>query len=231
MDHLVTAVNRIADAQTGTLPLWISIVSPLVLTLISLFLSVRMEHQNKKLQIAFANRDLQNLTRHHVLDIYNAYCTALDCVGGVSDKLTNVFTSEQSYYSWANDVQKTDSELFRAYNQARLMLDDENLLTVLKKARDSYDKINAKISEYIATGIPVQTLTNAWTQISAQYGIVRGDYYSLNHNPIYGEAFSRLCETSHTKRIQILIKEYLDIVGCDDFDERFKKYVKIREMQ
>lgn len=55
MDHLVTAVNRIADAQTGALSLWISIVSPLVLTLISLFYqsewSIRTKNFKLHLQI------------------------------------------------------------------------------------------------------------------------------------------------------------------------------------
>ena len=169
--------------------------------------------------------------RKAVLDIYNAYCTACNCIGSASENVASIFVADQSYYQWANDVQKANSDLFRAYNQTKLLLDDDKLLITLKAARDAYAKINAEVSDYIATGLPTQTITNAWTQISAQYGIAVGNYYALMQNPLCGEAFSKLCETSYTKRIQTSIKAYLDIVGRDDFDALFKKYVQIKELQ
>ena len=233
MEELVIAVNRLADSSTS-LPMWanvVSIVVPILLTLLTIYLTIRIDRQNKKLQIALANRDMQNQTRQAVLDIYNAYCAACNCIGSASENVSSIFVADQSYYQWANDVQKANSELFRAYNQARLLLDDENILNTLKTARDAYSKINSEIGAYIATGLPTQTITNAWSQISIQYGISVGNYYALIQNPICGEAFSKLCETSYTKRIQASIKTYLDIVGCDDFDEPFKKYVQIRELQ
>lgn len=233
MEELVIAVNRLADSSTS-LPMWanvVSIVVPILLTLLTIYLTIRIDRQNKKLQIALANRDMQNQTRQAVLDIYNAYCTACNCIGSAHESVASIFVADQSYYQWANDVQKANSDLFRAYNQARLLLDDEKILNTLKTARDAYSKINSEIGAYIATGLPTQTITNAWSQISIQYGISVGNYYALIQNPICGEAFSKLCETSYTKRIQASIKNYLDIVNRDDFDEPFKKYVQIRELQ
>lgn len=234
MDELIIAVNRLVDSQTGTLPLWaniVCIVVPILLTALSIYLTVRMDRQNKKLQIDLANRDMQNQTRQAVLDIYNAYCSACNCIGSASENVASIFVADQSYYQWANDVQKANSDLFRAYNQTKLLLDDEKLLSTLKAARDAYAKINTEVSDYIATGLPTQTITSAWSQIAVQHGIAVGNYYALMQNPLWGEAFSKLCETSYTKRIQTSIKAYLDIVGRDDFDAPFKKYVQIKEMQ
>lgn len=234
MDELIIAVNRLVDSQTGTLPLWaniVCIVVPILLTVLSIYLTVRMDRQNKKLQIALANRDMQNQTRQAVLDIYNAYCAALNYVGPVADNVASVFVSDQSYYNWAGDVQKAYAELCRACNQANLMLNDDKLMHELRSARDAYARILTEINCYIYTGIPSQTITNAWAQISKHYGVVAGNYAALMQNPVLGDAFTKACETSFTKNIQKNIKGYMDIVGCDSFDEPFRKYVQIRDMQ
>lgn len=233
MEELILAVNQLADSQAGTLPLWVNIISiivPILLTALTIYLTIRLDRQNRKQQILLANRDMQNQTRQCVLDIYNAYSTAMSCVARVSDGVASVFALEQSYYVWSNDVQKAYSGVCRSCNQAKLILNDDKLLHKLENARDVYARLNSEIINYISTGIPSQVIANAWSQISVQYGISIGNTYALMQNPVYGDAFVKLCETSFTKQIEKLIKDYLDIVGCDAFDEPFKKYVQISEL-
>ena len=53
MDELVIAVNKMAESLQNSTPVWISAVSiivPIVLTIVSIVLSVRTDRNNKELQ-------------------------------------------------------------------------------------------------------------------------------------------------------------------------------------
>ena len=67
MDEIIKSLDNIADAINGdALAMCLSIifaVVPIVLTIITIVLSVRMDKQNKKLQKAIADRDTVNQTR------------------------------------------------------------------------------------------------------------------------------------------------------------------------
>jgi len=110
------------------------------------------------------------------------------------------------------------------------MLNDPELLSQMKKAFEAFTQLNIKVKSYISTGIPSQIIANAWTQFSQQYTVQPGNYYVLFQNRALGEAFARLCETSFTKEIQICADRYNNIVGNDAFDEPFKKYIQMKEL-
>lgn len=233
MEELTSAVDRIADSLGSNLPLWASIaglVVPIVLTIVTIILSVRMDQQNKQLQKVLSNRDTINQTRQCVLDIYNAYLTALNITCQANGNVAGIFVSDQYYYRWEQDVRNADVAIIGAYNRAKLMLENEALITEMEKARDAFSQLARAISSYIYTGIPSQIITNAWVQFSVQYNVQTGNYYALTQNRILGEAFAKLCETSYTKDIQDKMSSYIGIVGTDAFDKVFKKYVQIKEL-
>lgn len=74
MDELIRALEQIADAIYGdTFSIVWSIiftVIPILLTVTTIVLSVRMDRQNQKLQKMIADRDAINQTRQCILDIY-----------------------------------------------------------------------------------------------------------------------------------------------------------------
>ena len=55
----------------------------------------------------------------------------------------------------------------------------------------------------------------------------KGNYYSLYQDGVLGDEFIKMCSNSHTEEIQKNIEFYISIVGCDDFDNKFKKYLQI----
>lgn len=233
MEELVSAVDRIADSPGSNLPLWASIaglVVPIILTIVTIVLSVRMDRQNKQLQIVLSNRDMINQTRQCVLDIYNAYLTALNITYQANGNVAEIFVSDQYYYRWEQDVRNADVAIIGAYNRAKLMLEDEALITEIEKARNAFSQLAKAISSYIYTGIPSQIITNAWAKFSVQHSVQIGNYYALTQNRVLGEDFSKLCETSYTKDIQNKMSAYIEIVGTDAFDKVFKKYVQIKEL-
>ena len=79
MEELIKAINNVAEACGEALPRWASIagiVAPIILTVITIYLSLRMDKQNKKLQKMLSDRDTINQTRECILNIYNSfYCS------------------------------------------------------------------------------------------------------------------------------------------------------------
>ena len=233
MEELINAVNRVADSVGSTLPLWASVaglVVPIMLTVVTIILSVRMDQKNKKLQTMLSNRDTMNQTRQCVLDIYNSYLTALNLAVQADGNVAEIFVSDQSYYRWAQDIEIANTNIMRSFNQTKLMIQDEELLKQIRNARDAFSQLTMAINAYIYTGIPSQTVVNAWAQFSPQYGIQGGNYFALMQNRTLAENFTKLCETSYTRDIQAKIEGYINAVVNDAFDEPFKKYVQIKEL-
>ena len=102
-------MNEIVDVMSGNaLATCLSVVFavvPIVLTIITIVLSVRMDKQNQKLQKTIADRDAANQTRQYVLDIYNAYLEAFCLAAQANGNLDDIFASEYSYWQWTNDFE------------------------------------------------------------------------------------------------------------------------------
>jgi hypothetical protein len=232
MEQIVQALNEIKNVIEGdrftVVMSGILAVTPIILTIITIWLSVRMDKQSKKLQKELADRDQKNQTRSCVLDIYNTYLSAFHMTGQATGNISEIFVSDQSYYKWALEVEENSKNIMSAYNRAKLMLKDEDLINELKKGFEAFSILNGSVKSYIFSGLPTQTIQNAWNQFSVVHPqIQRGDYYALYIDRVLGEEFKALCNNSYTENIQQQIEVFIGIVGCDSFDEKFKYYVKI----
>ena len=233
MEELGAAINHVAEALQTTTPAWVSatgIIVPIILTVISIVLSVRMDKNNKEMQKMLANRDMMNQTRQCVLDIYSAYFNGFHILTQANGNIAEIFVSDQSYYRWAQDIESAERSITQAYNQAKLLLEDQQLLSQLSDAQAAFYSLNNAVKSYIYTGIPSQTIINAWAQFTPQYSVAMGNYIALFQNRALGEAFSRLCETTYTRDIQEKVKAYIDLVRSEQFDVPFKKYVQIQNL-
>lgn len=236
MDDIINSLDKIADAINGNaLTMCLSIifaVVPIALTIITIVLSVRMDKQNQKLQKSIIDRDTINQTRQCILDIYNAYLDAFRLTGQANGNVDDIFVSDQSYYMWANDVDNKSKAVMYAYNRAKLMLNDPQLLANLKNGFDAFSALNGAVKSYIFTGTPTRTIQNAWcTFCQSHPNIQPGDYYALLQDSIMANEFRKLCSNSYTDGIQKNIEMYMAVVGNDDFDEKFKKYLQISKAE
>ena len=232
MDDIINSLDKIADAINGNaLTTCLSIifaVVPIALTVITIVLSVRMDEQNQKLQKSIIDRDTVNQTRQCILDIYNAYLDAFHLTGQANGNVDDIFVSDQSYYMWANDVDNKSKAVMYAYNRAKLMLNDPQLLETLKNGFDAFSALNGAVKSYIFTGTPTRTIQNAWcTFCQSHPNIQPGNYYALLQDSIMANEFRKLCSNSYTDGIQKNIEMYMAVVGNDDFDDKFRKYLKI----
>ena len=236
MDEIIKSLDRIADAINGNaLTTYFSIlfaVVPIVLTIITIILSVRMDKQNQKLQKLIADRDTVNQTRQCVLDIYNAYLDAFCMTAQTNGNVAGIFVSDQSYYMWANDIDNKSKAVMYAYNRAKLLLDDPQLLETLRNGFDAFSALNGSVKSYIFTGTPTRTIQNAWfTLCQAHPNIQAGNYYALAQDSVLADEFRKLCSNTYTDGVQKNIEMYMGVVGNDDFDEKFKKYLQISKAE
>ena len=107
MEEIVAAINNVAESLKNSTPAWVSVVGvlvPIVLTVVSIILSVRIDKNNQQMQKMLANRDMMNQTRQSVLDIYNSYFNGFMILTQANGNIAEIFTSDQSYYRWAQDI-------------------------------------------------------------------------------------------------------------------------------
>lgn len=236
MDEVVKSLDQIADATNGNaLTTCLSIVFavvPIVLTIITIVLSVRMDKQNQNLQKLIADRDTINQTRQCILDIYNAYLNAFHLAGQANGDVADIFASDQSYYTWAIDVETKGKDILYAYNRAKLLINDEDMIAVLKEGFIAFSNLNGSVHAYISTGIATGMIQNAWQSFTISHPqVVSGNYYALYQNCVFGEEFKKLCSNTYTDDIQKNIERYMAVVGNDSFDNMFKKYLQITKTE
>lgn len=174
---------------------------------------------------------MMNQVRQNVLQIYNAFLQALNTCTPGELSVANIFLTQQSIANWVQDLDKTNKQIMYAYNQANLLLDDEDLKATLKECMNAYGEVYISVLNYLNTDIPFQVIVNAWNEITSKYGITNGDYYTLYQNQPSAEHYINLCENSHTRFINSKVKKYIDLTKPQAFDDKFKKYVKIEPLE
>lgn len=235
MEELITLLQEILNnMQSNT---WenvltvVGIVVPILLTGISIYLTVSIDKRNTKLQKEIHNRDVRNQTRGMFLDIYNKFFDAYHITVSARGNISDIFTSHQSYIEWYKNISKIEVELNFAYNQSKLLLDDKNLLSNIKKILDAFSDIDSTVFNYIKTGIASQTIENAWKEFSLKNNIDKNRYDIFVFNPYLRMEFQKLCENDYTNEIEEKVNKFNYLMESDDFDNLFRNYVKITELQ
>lgn len=214
-------------------PVWLTYLSalgPLILTGISVFIACRQHCQNQKLQKQIADRDASNLLRQNVLDIYNAYFNGFNVVLQAIGNVADVFATPLSSQQWFAELQKAHETLACSYNQAKLMLDDPNLLKALELSFRKFNDLYGEVARYYSSGLLIATMSNAWNAISHKYMIGAGDYMTLVQNLAAMEEFWKLCDNRHTQEIRRLMEDFRASMATENFDKYFKKYIQIKQL-
>lgn len=234
MERIVQELQKIVEILLQNQnPVWLSYLSsigPIFLTGISVFIACRQHKQNLDLQKQIANRDSINLLCQNILGVYNAYFGALRVVEQAVGNVAEVFSNPQSLCQWCNELQKAYEMLNCSYNQAKLMLDDEQMLQVLKISINKFSELYNAVNVYYHSGIPLKIIRDAWKDISSEYEIFIEDYITLAMSHQAKKKFLEKCDNIHTRHISDLMNEFKESLANKEFDEHFKKYIKIKEL-
>ena len=107
-----------------------------------------------------------------------------------------------------------------SYNQAKLMLDDDQLLQALKTSFYKFNDLYGCVNSYYHSGLPFSAMNNAWAVVSPKYMINAGDYVTLSQNLPAMEEFWKLCENRHTQDI----RKFMEVFKSSMEDETFETY-------
>ena len=221
MEEIVQELQKISEIllQNQT-PAWLTYLSslgPLILTGISVFIACGQHKQNQNLQKQIANRDSSNLLRQNVLEVYNAYFNGLRVVDQAVGNVADVFASPQSLQQWVYEFQRAYEMLACSYNQAKLMLDDDQLLQALKTSFYKFNDLYGCVNSYYHSGLPLSAMNNAWAVVSPKYMINAGDYVTLSQNLPAMEEFWKLCENRHTQDIRKFMEAFKSSMEDETF--------------
>lgn len=231
MEELIQSINNIAEALKNGTPAWVTIISglaPIVLTVITIILSMRMNKQNKELQRLIHNRDVKNQSRQDILSIYNAFSEALKTLQ-LYGTVETIFSHEQSVMFWSQEINNKERDIIKACDKAKLMFSDKDLIDCLLQAMNAYHEICICVSRYVYNGTYLQVLQSAKTSIAAQFGMAT-NVAAVYLNTASREQLIKMCENENTREITKRIKIYTDLMDDDKFDVKFKKYLEIKEL-
>lgn len=232
MEEVVSALKEISEAINSSTPWWVTLfsaITPVLLTIITIILSVRMDKQNSALQKEIHNLDAKNQARQDILSIYKAYTEAF-YVLTKSGPAAGYFINDQLAQTWYQELSDASKELTNALNLAELLFEDKELINILIKARETYLKVCADVSRYRISGVPSQTLQTAQRVVSNKYGINASNNIELVNNPAALEMLIRECDNLFVKEIQAGIDNYSEMMKNENFDSKFRRYIVVSEL-
>lgn len=231
MNDTLQALNEIVrildESQNPTWLLYLSALGPLILTAISVFIACRQHWQNQNLQKQIADRDYKNILRQNALAIYNDFFNGLRVVYQAVGNVAEVFSTPKSLDMWARELQTAYEQMTASYNHARLMLDDDKLMEVLKRTYNCFAELVDEFNSYCGSGEVYSVIGNAFRIASSKYGVK--NELELFLNPAAKEEYLKLCYTDIAKKIHGLMQAYIEAMADDNFDVYFKKYVQLEK--
>ena len=185
MNDTLQALNEIVrildESQNPTWLLYLSALGPLILTAISVFIACRQHKQNQDLQKQIADRDYKNMLRQNALEIYNDFFNGLRVVYQAVGNVAEAVSTLESLSKWAIELQTAYEQMTASYNHAKLMLDDDKLIEVLKRTYNCFVELYDKFNSYCSSGEVYSVIGNAFNAKSAKYGVK--DEIELFMNP------------------------------------------------
>jgi len=232
MEDIITPLNNIADAIKGGIPTWVTVLgafTPIILTVITIILSVRMDEQNKKLQQDIHKRDVRNQARQDILGIYDSFCETLVVLKrrGI---VASILSDEYATNCWNQELSEVSTKVSKACDRAKLLIDDKELTDYLCLLTQDYHDIYASISRYLYSGVPAQMIQVARNNLQNQYGNAVSNPSFLVSNVAIRNQYIQMCENEITKELQRKIDAYCEMLSDDKFDIKFKKHLVIDEL-
>lgn len=231
MEDILQALNDIVqileESQNPTWLLYLSALGPLILTAISVFIACQQHKQNQALEKQIADRDYKNILRQNALAIYNDFFNGLRVVHQAVSNVAEVFSIPKSLDMWAKELQTAYEQITASYNRAKLMLDDDKLVEVLKHTYDCFVELYDEFNSYCNSGEVYSVIGDAFNVISAKYGVK--NELELLLNPAAKEEYLKRCYSDNAKKIHGLMQAYIEAMADDNFDVYFKKYVQLEK--
>ena len=235
-ERIIEALDRIADAIDSNewvtiLISIIAIIAPLILTIISICLSIRMDKNNKDLQRQIHNRDVDNQTRQLFMDIYSSFSKATNTA--INLKKANellAFNTDNRFY---NDLCSAGQEMEYSFDKFKLLNDgtdnDKRLLGYLSDYIDAYSDLYNEITNYLQNPLYKQHIDDAWAK-AATHGILYPNFFSIMLNSNFKNEFIAFFKDQYTDTISQKAEKVTSIFQQEELAQLFIEHIKIKKI-
>ncbi len=235
-EKIIEALDKIADAIDSNewvtiLISIIAIIAPLILTIISICLSIRMDKNNKDLQRQIHNRDVDNQTRQLFMDIYSSFSKATNTA--INLKKANellAFNTDNRFY---NDLCSAGQEMEYSFDKFKLLNDgtdnDKRLLGYLSDYIDAYSDLYNEITNYLQNPLYKQHIDDAWAK-AATHGILYPNFFSIMLNSNFKNEFIASFKDQYTDTISQKAEKVTSIFQQEELAQLFIEHIKIKKI-
>lgn len=121
--EIARAIDNLTQIITSErAPAWLtyaSALAPILLTVISLFLTVAIDRRNRKLQIYFHKKDASNELRTVILAVFDNCLDAYMLAEFSRGKVARYFATQSTYMEWAKKIEEFCYRIQVGINRAR----------------------------------------------------------------------------------------------------------------
>ena len=201
MEELIQAINN------NNVPVWItyvSIIVPIILSVVVIVTTLLQHRQNKQLQKAISDRDVNFQMHEEILKIYSTFEDFHDFVM-LNSNLVAVISNNKRLSSFFDGVNKFQIKLSHASNHVKLIFEDKKLKNIISNIHEMFFSFIKEFSEYYNSGKIEENSETAWTLMNDQFKIKKGEYWKLLSNKKVYENFKKLYKDEHVNKLQTSI--------------------------
>ena len=201
MEELIQAINN------NNVPVWItyvSIIVPIILSVVVIVTTLLQHRQNKQLQKAISDRDVNFQMHEEILKIYSTFEDFHDFVM-LNSNLVAVISNNKRLSSFFDGVNKFQIKLSHASNHVKLIFEDKKLKNIISNIHEMFFSFIKEFSEYYNSGKIEENSETAWTLMNDQFKIKKGEYWKLLSNKKAYENFKKLYKDEHVNKLQTSI--------------------------
>ncbi len=209
----------------------ISVLLPIILSIVIIVQNKIYEHRNIELQKRIHNREWSQQYHDDILLVYNTYYEFCDVVftSGFSYNVEN--GNVNSAAAWVNQLQILKGNILRRKDLARLLFQKKNseMFNVIDTCfSDEIDIIDKYIS-YISFGKLLEVSENAWNRVT-QNPLIKYNYSVLQQDRRMYDDFLKLCQSDELQEIKKLLDKDIKSHDYDKYDIYFEEYFSVDKL-
>lgn len=226
IEELIKTINENTVSKEITIA---GIIIPIAISIAVAIFAVIQHIQNVRLQRSISNRDYKVQMHADILSIYDGYCLVQSSLGKANENISTLLANHNVMFPWLNELQYSINAMCQSYNRANLLLpqSDDGLRKMLKSLLEKSRELMADILSYVNSGAADINRSQTWMKISTSYGIQPDNYLALYYNKSASIDFVKLYSNDDTKRIDVLMKEVMDLFIYENFDKYFEPYLRM----
>lgn len=231
MEQIINELNQLNKKDLLDI---ISIMAPIILSIIVAFQNNKFNKTNENLQKQIHNNE-QNMQYHNdILTIYNTYnefCNVIINFGFYEA----VKTGNVNYaYNSVVNLNNLKNNIVSRKNISKLLFQhsDNDLYKVIEDRFDLAISIIDKLLEYMNSGKMYNISEQAWDTIISAGQInpmMKYDYSQLKNTESW-DRFKKLCNDDDVQDIDKDIDKYKTMHKYDMYDKYFEKYIGLKTL-